>query len=308
MKPFFYFKHIHFLLLASACLFACTQQPTTQKVTTAIQFFKKGTEAFQDSSMLTMTFYYQDGQKRHLLDASTRKKPVHMPFIATAWDSLGLFYQIMAQCSIGDSVSFALTAEEFFIHTKGTPDALPQLNLHPEDSIYFYARFKSQMSLEDFFHLQDSLEQQQFQTYIDQTKERNQQQANAIDAFLKERGMTATTSSSGLKYVVLKEGNGPIATLGDEVTIHYEGKLLNGYVFGSSYDKDMLPITFQIGSGEVIAAWDEAARIFPIGTQALVMAPSDLGFGFAERYDVPSSSILCYTFEVIDVRKNDKVQ
>lgn len=100
----------------------------------------------------------------------------------------------------------------------------------------------------------------------------------AGEAFLAENGKRAEikTTSSGLQYEVLNEGNGakPVAT--DTVVVHYTGKLIDGTVFDSSVERGE-PATF--GVTQVIPGWVEALQLMSVGSKWRLFIPSNLAYG-----------------------------
>ena len=102
----------------------------------------------------------------------------------------------------------------------------------------------------------------------------------AAEAFRKEVEVAkakATTTASGLMYVVLQEGTGEKPTKGAMVSTHYTGYLEDGTKFDSSRDKGV-PFVTQIGMGKVIAGWDEAFLEMREGEQRRLIIPPDLGY------------------------------
>jgi len=84
------------------------------------------------------------------------------------------------------------------------------------------------------------------------------------------------TTKSGLQYKVLSQGTGPKPTLNDTVKVNYEGKLLDGTVFDSSYKRGQ-PVTFPLGS--VIKGWQEGLQLMPVGSKYRLFVPSKLAYG-----------------------------
>ncbi len=83
---------------------------------------------------------------------------------------------------------------------------------------------------------------------------------------------------SGLQYEVIKKGDpkGISPTLSDEVTVNYEGSLISGKVFDSSYERNE-PITFELGG--VIKGWQEGLQHMKPGDTFILYVPSELGYG-----------------------------
>jgi len=85
-------------------------------------------------------------------------------------------------------------------------------------------------------------------------------------------------TASGLFYNITKNTDGKPATKGAKVSVHYEGKLLSGQVFDSSFQRNQ-PIDFTVGIGQVIAGWDEGILLLKVGEEATFVIPSDLAYG-----------------------------
>ena len=95
-----------------------------------------------------------------------------------------------------------------------------------------------------------------------------------LNAKSQEEGVV--TLPSGLRYKVLKEGNGPIPTINNEVTTHYHGTLIDGTVFDSSVERGE-PAKFPVGG--VIPAWIEALQLMPVGSKWELYCPSTIAYG-----------------------------
>lgn len=108
------------------------------------------------------------------------------------------------------------------------------------------------------------------------------------------------TLPSGLQYKVIEEGTGEIPFYPDQVTVHYEGRLLDGTVFDSSYQRGE-PATF--GVGQVIKGWTEALLIMPKGSKWTVYIPYDLAYGDRDQGVIKPYSTLIFDIELIDVIK-----
>lgn len=103
---------------------------------------------------------------------------------------------------------------------------------------------------------------------------------------------------SGLQYKVLREGTGPVATTSDQVTVHYEGKLINGTVFDSSYERGE-PAKFR--PTQVIKGWTEALTMMPEGSMWELYIPENLAYGDRDSGPIPPYSTLIFKVEVIKV-------
>lgn len=102
--------------------------------------------------------------------------------------------------------------------------------------------------------------------------------AEAGEAFLKENGTRegVKTTETGLQYEVIEEGNGATPKAGDDVTVHYTGKLIDGTIFDSSVERGT-PATF--GVTQVIPGWVEALQMMKEGAKWRLFIPSNLAYG-----------------------------
>ena len=124
----------------------------------------------------------------------------------------------------------------------------------------------------------------------------------AGEAFLAENGKKdgVVTLPSGLQYQVLKEGDGKKPSATDQVVCHYEGTLIDGTVFDSSYQRNQ-PATF--GLNQVIAGWTEGVQLMQEGAKYRLFIPYDLAYG--ERgagAQIPPFAALVFDVELIEVK------
>ena len=121
------------------------------------------------------------------------------------------------------------------------------------------------------------------------------------EAFLKANATKAgvTVTASGLQYEVVKEGTGRQPKASDTVRCHYEGTLINGTVFDSSYRRNQ-PAEF--GLRQVISGWTEGVQLMKEGAVYKFYIPYNLAYG--ERgagADIPPYAALIFTVELIKV-------
>ncbi len=107
------------------------------------------------------------------------------------------------------------------------------------------------------------------------------------------------TTPSGLQYQVVKEGTGATPTDKDTVTAHYEGKLINGQKFDSSYDRNQ-PADFPVTG--VIPGWTEALKMMKVGSKWKLFVPPDLGYGASPRPGIPPNSVLVFEVELMGIK------
>lgn len=109
------------------------------------------------------------------------------------------------------------------------------------------------------------------------------------------------TLPSGLQYKVLVQGTGEVPQSSDKVKVHYEGRLLDGTVFDSSYKREE-PTEFT--PSQVIKGWSEALTMMPVGSKWQLYIPYELAYG--ERgagADIKPYSMLIFDVELLDIVK-----
>lgn len=115
-----------------------------------------------------------------------------------------------------------------------------------------------------------------------------------------ETGMT--TTGSGLRYRDDTVGEGAEATHGRRVTVHYTGTLDDGTKFDSSRDRSE-PFRFTLGTGQVIAGWDEGVSGMRVGGRRTLIIPPALGYGARGAGGViPPLATLVFDVELLEVR------
>lgn len=134
-------------------------------------------------------------------------------------------------------------------------------------------------------------------------KQAEEAQANiaAGKAYLEENGKRegVITTKSGLQYEVLTEGTGKSPKATDKVRCHYEGRLTDGSVFDSSYQRGE-PADF--GLNQVIPGWTEGVQLMKEGAKYRFHIPYLLGYG--ERgagASIPPYATLVFDVELIEV-------
>ena len=105
---------------------------------------------------------------------------------------------------------------------------------------------------------------------------------------------------SGVQYEVVKSGpeTGLKPRKGDLVKVHYEGKLLSGEVFDSSYDRGAPAV---MGLDGLIPAWIEALQQMRAGDEWTLYVPPEQGYGERAAGPIPPNSVMIFRIELIDV-------
>jgi len=168
----------------------------------------------------------------------------------------------------------------------------------------FMQGFKDKINGFDTIFTQDEIQAilMEFQKEL-QTKQQDKMNNESLDNKLKgnefleanKKKSDVITTPSGLQYKIIKQGEGrkPLAT--SNVTVHYEGKLIDGTVFDSSYKRGET-ISFKLN--QVIAGWTEALQLMSEGSIYELYIPSELGYGDRSIPGIPGGSVLIFKVEL----------
>lgn len=118
----------------------------------------------------------------------------------------------------------------------------------------------------------------------------------------KEPGVV--TLPSGLAYKVLASGpaGGPSPKPGDVIKVHYEGKLITGEVFDSSFERNK-PLLMPLGG--LVPAWMEALPKMKPGDEWMLYVPPELGYGEAGAGPIPPNSVLIFRVKLLGMLSAD---
>lgn len=111
------------------------------------------------------------------------------------------------------------------------------------------------------------------------------------------------TTASGLQYKIITKGDGPIPTATQEVKVKYEGKLIDGTIFDSSYKRSD-PIT-KFRCNQVIKGWTEALTMMPVGSTWELYIPSDLAYGEHGQGPIKPYSTLIFKVELVGIESDE---
>ncbi|RME63337.1 MAG: FKBP-type peptidyl-prolyl cis-trans isomerase [Alphaproteobacteria bacterium] len=118
--------------------------------------------------------------------------------------------------------------------------------------------------------------------------------------FLKRNAQRAgvVTLPSGLQYEIIEAGDGPRPGPEDEVLVHYRGRLRDGTVFDSSYERHR-PSSFSVSG--VIAGWREALPLMREGAHWRLFIPPALAYGSEGTRDIPPDAVLVFDVELLGI-------
>lgn len=119
----------------------------------------------------------------------------------------------------------------------------------------------------------------------------------ATSPMIRDSGHTQTPS---LQIETIREGDGAQAQPGDELTVHYVGRLQNGQIFDSSRERDE-PISFTLGNGEVITGWDLGLQGMRVGETRMLTIPPQMAYGAEGAGPIPPNATLEFEVELVRI-------
>lgn len=158
------------------------------------------------------------------------------------------------------------------------------------------------------------LSEEELTTAFTELQTRAEQRSNDLAAeaqsanedFLAENAARegVTTTASGLQYEVITEGEGDqTPEESDVVTVHYEGKLVDGTVFDSSISRGE-PVELPVNG--VIPGWVETLQLMNVGDKWKVTIPSELAYGARSPSPViPPNSVLVFELELLGIQAEE---
>jgi FKBP-type peptidyl-prolyl cis-trans isomerase len=128
----------------------------------------------------------------------------------------------------------------------------------------------------------------------------NWDELNAID----QKWPQSQATTTGLRYVVVQEGQGALPRSGDVVKVLYKGMFFDGRVFDQALDPKQ-PFTFRLGRGQIIAGWEEGIAAMRVGEKRILIVPYDLAYGSrGQPPRIPRQTSLVFEVEVIAIEPN----
>ncbi len=144
------------------------------------------------------------------------------------------------------------------------------------------------------------------QTYMMELSEKmaeyNKKEGEEFLAKNKEEPDVKVTES-GLQYKIVKEGTGESPASTDIVKCHYEGKLISGKIFDSSYERGE-PAEFALN--QVIPGWTEGVQLMKVGATYVFYIPAELGYGERAPQTIGANQTLIFTVELLEIKAEEE--
>jgi len=193
-----------------------------------------------------------------------------VPFTMKKSSFKGSFEDGMMMMAKGDSASFIISADSFFLKTNGQNE-LPK-GFSPGESLKGSFKIKEVHSAKE---VAEGRKKQEAEMEA-MMKQMQDNEKPMLDKYLADNKITTKPLASGLIYIETKKGSGPSPKATDMVTVHYTGKFLNGEIFDSSVKRGT-PADLKLT--EVIPGWTEGMQLMKKGGKATMIIPSSIAWG-----------------------------
>lgn len=120
--------------------------------------------------------------------------------------------------------------------------------------------------------------------------------------FVEKTWPEAKKTNTGVRYVILRPGNGEKPKPGQKVAVLYVGRLLNGTVFDQATEKEKA-FTFRVAREQVIQGWDQILPMIQVGEKRLVIVPPELAYGTrGQPPKIPRNATLVFEIELLEIQ------
>lgn len=286
-------KYISIFILFLIALLSCKNKSEIdgyKKTPNGIYYkllkFNRKSKKPKNGDYITFHIKYYTGNDSMFFDAIRSIKYSSPPF-------RGSIQECFAMLSENDSASFYIDAEKFFFKTIKAP--LPRF-IPPQS--FFKVGIKT-LSVTTFENFKKG--EEEFLSWINGFGEYEQ---SVLKHFIENEQISVSPSQTGIYRIDIKKGSGKEVEVNDTVTVHYEGRFLNGKIFDSTKKRNE-PFQFIFGTEwQVVKGLEEAIGGMKQGDHALFIMPSELAFGkkgSSNGYIPPYTSVV-FEVELLEVK------
>ena len=248
------------------------------------------------------TFSYAMGvaQSDALKQYLQSREGVDSAYVADAAKGI-VFYSLMSEQDVKRQMAFVAGLRIGEMNRKQVLPSLNEQAAGKADSAYVSEEIFNRGLMEGMTHTSTLTPEEAMKIAERQMKFVNEQLKSSNLSWLENNKKVkgVKTTKSGLQYKVLAMGEGLVATDTSEVEVHYEGRLIDGKVFDSSYKRNQ-PTSFRCN--QVIKGWTEALQLMPEGSVWELYIPYDLAYGERGNQGIPPFSTLIFKVELLKVK------
>ncbi|MEB2774892.1 FKBP-type peptidyl-prolyl cis-trans isomerase [Algoriphagus sp. D3-2-R+10] len=295
------------LLVGASTLTSCKKTKVTEKDGIEYTYIKEGNEKAPNREFLLYNLEISTASDSVIF--STANNP--FPGYVQVNDSLPInngMEEIFSGLRKGDSITLESNVKTIF------GDNFPP-SLKEEDVVKVRLGAFEIMNEEAIQAYYEKLMAAEEVKREERAKERLVEEDKIIQNYIKEKGLDAQKTESGLYYVIEEEGTGDPVTPGTTMTVDYAGYLLDGTLFDTSIEsiakennmfkeeRPYAPLPVTVGMGQVIPGWDEGLLLLKKGSKCKFLIPSPLAYGEnGAGAMIPANSVLVFDVDVADVQ------
>ncbi|NNF01836.1 MAG: hypothetical protein HKN22_04060 [Bacteroidia bacterium] len=140
-------------------------------------------------------------------------------------------------------------------------------------------------------------------TTIQAKKQFIEHESQLIDSYIENSDLDFFRSGTGLRYHIVRDGDGALATVGDDISIDYSVELLNGTQCYNTSDNG--PENFRLGYKDVPAGLSEGLQLLKKNGEAIFIIPSHLAYGLTgDQNKIPGNTAIIYNVQLRELQKN----
>lgn len=285
---------IYFLLLA-LFLFSCsnTKQKQTLSGMKYTVYRESNGKKPKVGDWVTVQMVYKEDNDSVLFDSRAYGRPLR--FALPEPKFAGSFEEGLMYLGEGDSATFYVNADSMYekVIMKENPE---QISHRPKQGSF--------LKFDVLLMRVQTYQEAEMEIAMNESKQ-EKAELNALEAYLKEKNITAEKQPEGYYMIMNTPGKGELIKKGSVVAVNFTSSFLNGIAFDSN-SKSGKPYTFIAGKGDVIKAWDLAITRLHEGDKVTLIVPSSLAFGSAGKkmpnsltYTIPPFSTIIFEIEVL---------
>lgn len=274
---------------------SCQKSPYTGfKETSSGMYYKfhyrsGDTNKPQLNELMTLDLQYGT-EDSTLFDSKLTGRPMIIPLAESQYE--GDIYEALAMMAVGDSATFILAADSFYLVTARAP-MVPDF-IDSNGVIFFDVKLIASQTQEEF-----QAERQR------QNQERAQEELANLEKYLEENHIEVEPTGSGLYFIETEIGSGRKPKEGEWIKVHFSLSLLDNQPIYTTFDTE--PRMAEYGKTFENQGFTEALSMMSKGSRAQLIIPSNIAFGEKGRGDiVPPYSTLLYDVQLVDILTADQ--
>ncbi len=284
-----------FIVFAAGLLGGCGQQfPGFEEAENGVYYkvhYRSGDSTrpvTTDWVIINMDYRLEDSL---MFSSADMDEPLRFPMIKPTFR--GDLYAGLSLMNVGDSMSFAIVADSFFLKTAYLKHLPP--NVEAGSPMYYDVKLLRVLS------------EQENQLEIQEEGDRKlREEMNLLRKYLKDNNINVQPTPSGLFFISLEKGNGRKPKEGEMCTVHLMVKQLDGKELFSNYDDE--PFEIEMGKEFDTKGLMEGLGMMEEGGKALLIVPSEIGVGPGGKDGVPPFTTITYEVKLEKIKTVEEVK